>query len=202
MPSEGLRTRRRRETAHEIHAAAVRLISEHGFDKVTIEMISAGAGISQRTFFNYFPSKESAVAHRLADFTPEQIARFMAGTGDRPREVLADTTRLVLEHVRDNLPDRQDSFAVFRIADECPPVLAAVLAQLDGFRARLTEVVAGRSEPEQAELLAGIALTALRTGFDHWSHQPPRPPPRTAPTIPPAPCRAGVRSASHAAWRT
>ena len=38
---ESLRTRRRRETEREIHLAALHLAREHGFDKVTVDMISA-----------------------------------------------------------------------------------------------------------------------------------------------------------------
>ncbi|HXO12731.1 MAG TPA: TetR family transcriptional regulator, partial [Mycobacterium sp.] len=64
MASEiGLRERRRRQTSADIRGAAVRLVRERGFDKVTIEAICVEAGISVRTFFNYFPNKESAIAY-------------------------------------------------------------------------------------------------------------------------------------------
>src|SRR5271165_2273662 len=55
----GLRERRRRQTSADIRDAAVRLALQRGFDKVTIEEICVEAGISSRTFFNYFPNKES-----------------------------------------------------------------------------------------------------------------------------------------------
>ena len=45
-----LRARRRLQTTTEIHDAALRLALEVGFDNVTIEQISAEAGVSQRTF--------------------------------------------------------------------------------------------------------------------------------------------------------
>lgn len=53
----GLRERRRRQTSADIRGAAVRLAQARGWDKVTIEEICVQAGISTRTFFNYFPNK-------------------------------------------------------------------------------------------------------------------------------------------------
>jgi hypothetical protein len=62
----GLRERRRRQTSADIRDAAVRLALARGFDKVTIEEICVEAGISTRTFFNYFPNKspQSPMARR------------------------------------------------------------------------------------------------------------------------------------------
>src|ERR1700729_1087399 len=79
MASEiGLRERRRRQTSADIRGAAVRLIRERGFDKATIEAICAEAGISVRTFFNYFPNKESAIAYGPSDIPPELVEEFVA----------------------------------------------------------------------------------------------------------------------------
>ncbi len=69
----GLRERRRRQTSADIRGAAVRLAQERGFDKVTIDEICAEAGISTRTFFNYFPNKESAIAYGPSDIPPELV---------------------------------------------------------------------------------------------------------------------------------
>ena len=74
----GLRERRRRQTSADIRGAAVRLARERGFDKVTIEEICAEAGISARTFFNYFPNKESAIAYGPSDIPPELVEEFVA----------------------------------------------------------------------------------------------------------------------------
>jgi AcrR family transcriptional regulator len=57
----GARDRQRRERIATIRAAAYLLFHEHGFANVTVEDISERAGMSARTFFNYFSTKEECV---------------------------------------------------------------------------------------------------------------------------------------------
>ncbi|WP_380168427.1 helix-turn-helix domain-containing protein [Jannaschia sp. R86511] len=52
---------RGRATARRIEAAAVRLATEHGPDALTVDAVCVAAGISQRTFFHHFPTKEDAL---------------------------------------------------------------------------------------------------------------------------------------------
>ena len=56
-----MREKKRRQTHQRIVAAATTLVTEHGFDNVTVEQICEAAGISRRTFFNYMDSKDAAV---------------------------------------------------------------------------------------------------------------------------------------------
>src|SRR6201995_5853763 len=57
----GLRERKKRATGEALHDAAMRLTLERGLEHLTVEEISAAAGVSPRTFFNYFPGKEQAI---------------------------------------------------------------------------------------------------------------------------------------------
>ncbi|WP_417801251.1 TetR/AcrR family transcriptional regulator [Streptomyces chlorus] len=60
-PAEGgLRGRKKRETRAALVAAAVRLAAEHGAENVTVDAISEAVGVSPRTFFNYFDSRDEA----------------------------------------------------------------------------------------------------------------------------------------------
>src|SRR4051794_5123264 len=58
-----LRTRKKAATRQSLHEAATRLAVAHGLDGVTVEDIADEAGVSRRTFSNYFANKEDAILH-------------------------------------------------------------------------------------------------------------------------------------------
>lgn len=61
MTPSGLRERKKEATREALRHAAVTLYREHGPQAVTVEDICAKAGVSPRTFFNYFETKDEAV---------------------------------------------------------------------------------------------------------------------------------------------
>ena len=63
----GLRETKKRQTRSDISAAATDLVAQHGIDGTTVEMIAERAGVSPRTFFNYFETKAEAVLARAID---------------------------------------------------------------------------------------------------------------------------------------
>src|ERR1700744_4784321 len=93
MPAEeptGLRERKRLATRQAIQRAVLRLALERGLEHVTIEAVTPEAAISPPTFFNYFVSKEAAIAGDAPDFLDdEQLAVFVAGgpSGDLLRDL-------------------------------------------------------------------------------------------------------------------
>ena len=56
--AEGLRERKRRETRQRIAETGLRLFLANGYENTSLDTIAAEAGISRRTFFSYFKSKE------------------------------------------------------------------------------------------------------------------------------------------------
>ncbi len=174
---ESLRERRRRQTTNDIHAAALRLSRERGFDKVTIEQISVEAGVSPRTFFNYFPNKESAVIFRRFDFSADLAADFIAAGPAPYAVVLADVIALIARQQDESPPLRDEAQDVFALARSHPGVLAAASAQLDGFREQIAELVAQRirmrADDEVPTLIAALALATVRVGLQRSTRDEP-----------------------------
>ena len=116
MPT-GLRERKKEATREALHEAALRLAVQRGPDRVTIDDIADAAGVSRRTFSNYFGGKDEALLYRdqsrmrtlleLIRARPERESGWTALTnaafelyalvGDRDPTWLAQT-RLVRRH--------------------------------------------------------------------------------------------------------
>ena len=83
-----LRERKKRATRAAQQAAALRLALQHGPENVRVEDIAEAAGVSPRTYNNYFSSREQAIVAAVA---ADRAAHVAAAVTTRPAEVsLAD----------------------------------------------------------------------------------------------------------------
>lgn len=83
MPEEqvlGLRERKKLDTRKALSDAALELAMERGLGNVTRDDIAARAGVSVRTFNNYFTGKYEALAYRQI----ERIQRSLIALRNRP----------------------------------------------------------------------------------------------------------------------
>ncbi|WP_433296236.1 TetR family transcriptional regulator [Actinoplanes sp. CA-030573] len=63
--TEGLRERKKREMRRRLSDTAARLFLRHGFDAFRVADVAEACGVSEKTVFNYFPTKESLVLDQL-----------------------------------------------------------------------------------------------------------------------------------------
>jgi AcrR family transcriptional regulator len=120
------RARQRVETRRAIHEVAASLALAHGLDAVTVEAVSEHVGISRRTFFNYFATKEDAVLGTQAPtMFEEDLQRFR---DDPETDLFGRTVRLVATVLRSTVPDRK-SFEEHKELMHAFPELRDRLAQ-------------------------------------------------------------------------
>src|SRR5712672_3397034 len=63
--AEGLRERKKRLMRQHLSDTATQMFMERGFDAVRVAEVAEACGVSEKTVFNYFPTKESLILDRL-----------------------------------------------------------------------------------------------------------------------------------------
>lgn len=156
-----LRERNRERTRQEIAAAAFALFRERGYDATTVELIAAAAGVSTRTFFRYFPTKEDVVFgdHDLA------VARLRSALAEGPagEPPLRRVRRAVLAvQAPGRFPEREIARA--RLVAEVPAVRARSAHLVEDFEDAVAEALAaglGEEAGEHARATATIVAAAV-----------------------------------------
>jgi AcrR family transcriptional regulator len=152
------REQKKRLTRESLHAEARRLVLEHGLGAVTVEAICSAAGVSPRTFFNYFPSK-SAAALGVPEFsiTDEQRARFLE---DPSGSVVRDLCRLVADGLGGSggLSDRD---AMHDLLHRRPELKPELFHWLGGIRREFMDVAELRLPAEDARRAVTLVMASL-----------------------------------------
>lgn len=188
--SGGLRERKKRATRAALAEAAVRLAAEHGADNVTVEAISAAAGVSVRTFFNYFDSRDDAFVVIDADASVRVRQALLDAPADLTpldalREALAaELTEAERQHelwslhaeVLRNSPHLLVRSLGAHMADEAglaETIARRITGGTAADRADVPPDEGGRDERGRAlglypRLLAAVAGAAVRVSVQHW----------------------------------
>jgi AcrR family transcriptional regulator len=165
-PDEGLRERKRRLTRQTISDVATTMFSTRGFDDVTVSEVAARVGVSEKTIYNYFPTKESMVLD-TADASLAEMAQALRERG--PDESL---TEAVLRAVRTDMrrldESSDDMIALVPMFVTMIETTAALRAAWLDLHDRLAEVVreelalqAGLDPRDPEVGVAGRALVGL-----------------------------------------
>lgn len=160
-------TSRRFRTARKIQASAVALAAHHGLANVTTEEIAREAGISTRTFFNYYPYKEAALMGPPPDYPVEAVERFVAGTGP----LMRDLESLIEAHLKRFLDDREMFGHIHRLAATDPKVGALYSSSVLARRAQMRELLGRRmpaTDRRLIEILAAAIVAATNAATTEW----------------------------------
>ncbi|WP_019357571.1 TetR/AcrR family transcriptional regulator [Streptomyces sp. AA1529] len=163
----GLRERKKQATREALRKAALRLAVEHGPDQVRVEDIAEAAGVSPRTYNNYFASREQAI---VAAVTADREARVAAAVAARPAEVrLADAvTDAVVEQYTDTGESEQQALLLITTRTA---LRDAFLDTTAGIEPPLTAAIAARlgdTGAHTARVLAASVAAAVRIALEGW----------------------------------
>lgn len=176
QPVEGLRERRRRETQRELSDAAIELFEQHGVSKTTVDDIARRAGTSPRTFFRYFPTKESAILPPGEDSAAMLQAVIEAIRAGEPLLPALEASWLARISEFDALPDnRERTLRIRRLVGLEPALLALVLRteaeQVDALTDAAVDAAGADADVLTARAGIGIVFLIVRLAFDEWSRR-------------------------------
>lgn len=173
-PQPGRRQAHKQRTELALQKAALELFAKNGYDTTTTDEIAEQAGVSPRTFFRYFPTKESVLFAGEYGWFQSFTELFLA----QP-DSLTD-----VEAVRDTLvalaPQlskiRRALLLLERAVASSPMLRGGVHDRHEEDVATLADAIARRrglaSADEPALLLASICLVVYRRSITQWLEGP------------------------------
>ena len=175
--ANALQQRKRDLVREAIARAAWELFAAEGYEASTVAAIARAAGVSRRTFFRYFSSKEDVVVG-TSDALAEDL---LAALAARPRgePPLAAIQEALTTVVAARLAEPREARAIVRLLRESRTLRRAMLERHARMEERLAALLARmtgadrRRDPTPA-LLAFVTRALLDTAFNVWYDQRPR----------------------------
>ncbi|MBF6278400.1 MULTISPECIES: mycofactocin system transcriptional regulator [Nocardia] len=168
------RGRRPSTSATELEKVAFALFEQHGFEATTVEDIATTAGITKRTFFRYFESKNDVVWGSFSDQLRVMRERFARCPDDQPimdavRTVVVDFNRFDADQVPWH---RKRMELILRV----PALQAHSTLRYREWRAFVAEFVAMRLGLPVGDLIprsvSYAALGVAISGYEYWLAEP------------------------------
>ncbi|WP_049576733.1 TetR/AcrR family transcriptional regulator [Nonomuraea sp. SBT364] len=163
----GLREQKKQATREALSAAALRLALERGPDDVRVDDIAEAAGVSPRTYNNYFSSREQAIVAAVAG---EREARIAAAVAGRPVGVglAAALVEAVVEAYTTASEPGRDALLLITTR---PSLREAFVGTTGAIENPLAGAIAGRlgdDDERTARVLAASVAAAVRIALEGW----------------------------------
>lgn len=166
--TEGLRERKRRETLARIAENGLRLFVKDGFEATTLEAVATAAGISARTLFYYFKTKEELLQYWRDDSFFTALGPMLTEE-TREKNPLRATRDTILKLVSRYETDR--SIVVDRLMQSTEALRARKQASFVEMETIVYGVLRERYPDEKSQMLRTVAMLAfgaLRLAMEKW----------------------------------
>lgn len=170
-PTEGVRERKRRETLHRIAEVGQRLFLTKGYDGTTLDEIAAAAGISRRTFFSYFRSKDDIIFFWIDADGANLLSALLKTSPDvQPLDAVRDA---MVKHIARYTSEQMIAVDTLMLSSE------TLLARKQAHYARqeqalFSTLVQVWRQPERRpalQMVAMVAVGAMKIALQNWREQ-------------------------------
>ena len=169
-PSPGRREQRKAETRQAISDVATELIIRRGFEAVSMSEIAEAAGVSRKTVFNYFASKEDLVFDRDEEARALLRDGMLARNDMAPLAAFQSLVRQLLDSSHPLLRINAGAAAFWATVADSPVLVAharRLQAQLSDDLAQLMADAAGRPvDDAEARLGAGMLMASMVAAYE------------------------------------
>lgn len=173
--SPTLHARIKQGVREQTRMTAIALMLDKGFAETSVDDIVTASGVSRRSFYRYFGTREDLVLGRADD----QITTLMKALEARPAD---ENPWTALQRAAESLPDAaqppERALAFARLVNGDPILRARHLEQRAAWRTALAPAIAQRARRSgaQPDLLAATALvaaalTCLDVAVEEWVRQ-------------------------------
>ncbi|GAA5196020.1 hypothetical protein GCM10023322_64010 [Rugosimonospora acidiphila] len=175
MGEPGRREAHKLATRQALQQAALRMFEQHGYAATTVRDIASAAGVTERTFFRYFPSKEDLVLGEIVDLIPVLQEQVRARPAGEPPYTAVLQALLSIAAQRGGIAILFSGPPVRLLSQPTRPAQPVVRKLEDSLAAALAER-AGESDPPRPTLctsvLARACVAAMRSVLIAYSSLP------------------------------
>lgn len=170
----GLRDAHKNRTRRALRQAALELFAARGFDTTTAGEVAEKAGVSVRTFFRYFPTKESVLFLGQRSWG-ESFGEWFHKQPDSLSDVDAMCAALV--ELASDLPQSRKSLVMYeRVLTTSVTLRGYEQDQQEESATQIAEAIAKRRGLAKADdacrLLAAVGVALYRLSLDSWLSGP------------------------------
>ncbi|GAC1401260.1 MAG: TetR family transcriptional regulator [Mycobacterium sp.] len=163
-------------TRNALLEAALNLFSANGYDETTTDQIAANAGVSPRTFFRYFPTKESVLFFGEYDFINAVSGVYLAQPDELSDfEAMANSFALLapgLKRIRKRIAQYHEAVASSLV------LLGRERNNHEANAETVAKVIAERrrlpSADSECRLLAAVGMLLVERALNQWLATPNR----------------------------
>jgi AcrR family transcriptional regulator len=169
-----LQERKQELVRAELASAAWELFGKKGYESTTVAEIALAAGVSRRTFFRYYASKEDVVTETSDELAEAMLAAMAARPRDEPP--LVSIQRALVPVLEPRLVLTERARTIIRLLRESRTLRRAMMERHALMEERLAAQLADRlgadpTKDSAPALLAFIARAMLDTAFNVWYDQ-------------------------------